>query len=171
MTRTTGSHSIHVTLDMPDYESVRNLDKRQWILNLGQEGQKAEHWLWSPSGKVGGTAYVDIQFGGWSWGNQITAFNWEPATTHWRISAAKSLTTTYNTATGNYNLYMNQKHVAWTDTPNFEINSNTLTVAMLPKSYLAGDEPWHRHQVPFSGCVHSVELWHAELSAENVWAL
>ena len=86
-------------------------------------------------------------------------------------SVPPSLITTYNTATGNYNLYMNQKHVAWTDTPNFEMNSNTLTVAMLPKSYLAGNEPWHKNQVPFSGCVRSVELWHAELSAENVWAL
>ena len=125
MPRTMASHSIHVVLSMPAHESN---NKRQWILNLGQEGQKAEHWLWSPTGHTHG----DIQFGGWSWGNQILkSFNGESATKQ-RITEAKSLTTTYNVATGTYRLYMNQKLVASTNTPNFELSTNTLNEAMLP---------------------------------------
>jgi hypothetical protein len=162
MPRTIASHSIHVVLSMPAHESVAGNNKRQWILNLGQEGQKAEHWLWSPTGQFGSSTHGDIQFGGWSWGNQITSFNGESATKQ-RITEAKSLTTTYNAATGTYRLYMNQKLVASTNTPNFQLSTNTLNVAMLPKSFTPGGA-----EVAFTGCVHSVELWHTELSAEDV---
>jgi len=154
----TGSHSVHMELTMPAYDDVDDEDVRQWILNVGQEGSKAQHWLWSPTGQFGTSKHGDIQFGPWNQPGQIKDFFQKGAKE--LLAEASSLTTTYNADTGAYNLYMNKVLVAGTNVQRstFQFTSNQLLVALKPRQF-------GRHEVNFKGCVHAVEIWSRELPA------
>ena len=55
-------HTVIASLQFPTDVECQSIAGRQWILNIGQGGTGAHHWLWAPAG---------IQFGVWC-GAQIS---------------------------------------------------------------------------------------------------
>merc|ERR1711951_63841 len=99
------AHTIHVELDMPaSFEGAR-----QWILNLGQEGKGANHWIWNERRDEG------VQFGRWgSKSDQVRDAH---------INSCKFLTTTYGD--GELNVYCNGVLIA-SKPASFNIKSSKL---------------------------------------------
>merc|ERR1719499_1134937 len=132
------AHTIHVKLDMPEFSAPR-----QWILNLGQEGTGANHWIWSGA---------RIQFGPWN-GRQISQVDINPCT---------DLTTTFdgeNTLT----LYCNGEFLGQVENSNLNIRNSNLAVA--------GNQGYEVPRGNFRGCVHYVEVWDYDLSSTEVASL
>ena len=80
--------SSHSTIMKIDWTDATYSGSREWLLNLGQTGTGAEHWLWS-----GGS---DIQIGvynGGDEGNQIDSYD---------ISSCTYLATTYDSSSYEY---------------------------------------------------------------------
>jgi len=138
-----GSHSVVMALDFTD--SKENAHKRQWILNIGQQGTGAEHWLWHPAS--GG-----IQMGMWN-GPQISGVD---------ISKAKhTLATVYDASSKTYSLYVDGK-LAKT-IRNFTLNIKNSVLS-------AGDKQGYHNEANFNGCVSGVDLYYSALTAEQVHA-
>merc|ERR1719204_468946 len=134
-----GAHSIHVKLNMPaEYSSPR-----QWILNFGQEGTGANHWIWQGS---------FIQFGTWN-GQQIRDVD---------ITQCTSLTTTFD-GESTLKLYCNGELVDHIDNSSFNINSSQI--------HIGGNQRFEAPSGNFKGCIHEVELWPSELRADQVASL
>jgi len=134
-----GAHTIHVKLDMPaEYSSPR-----QWILNFGQEGTGANHWIWQGS---------FIQFGTWN-GQQIRDVD---------ITQCTSLTTTFD-GESTLKLYCNGELVDHIDNSSFNINSSQI--------HIGGNQRFEAPSGDFKGCIHEVELWPSELRADQVASL
>jgi len=133
------AHTIHVELDMPvSFEGAR-----QWILNLGQEGKGANHWIWNERGDDG------VQFGRWgSKSSQVRDAH---------INSCKFLTTTYGD--GELNVYCNGVLIA-SKPASFNIKSSKLAVA--------SNERYESGKGDFKGCVTEVKVWNRELTALEV---
>jgi len=132
------AHTIHVKLDIPEYS-----DPRQFILNLGQEGTGANHWIWRGE---------TIQFGTFN-GPQIQEVD---------INSCTDLTTTFD---GNHTLtlYCNGKFLGQIENSNLDIQNSILAVA--------GNQRYEVPRGNFGGCVHSVEVWDYDLSSRDVASL
>jgi len=105
-------HTIHTRLYFPDAEPA----DRQWILNLGQAGNGAEHWLWHDN--------KHIQFGVWG----VIAIN------DAEITQCTYLSTTYSGTT--LKLYCDGIFIAERDMK-FRIKSSSLNIG---KGGYAGQE-------------------------------
>jgi len=167
-----GSHTINIDLTMPDYEMAASAgDVRQWILNLGQAGAGAQHWLWTPTGQHGASRHGGIQFGAWN-GAQIQTFDathdedFDPESTKEIIAEASSLTTVFDAGTGTYQLFMDHIKVAERNVgaTAFSIKDPGIYVGVFPASP-SGPE------VDFSGCIKRVEVWAHALSESEVASL
>merc|ERR1711988_870347 len=99
----TSAHSIFMSLSMASYSG-----SREWLLNFGQSGSYAEHWLWNGDSS--------IQFGEWN-GNQISSAD---------ITSATTLATTYDGST--YSLYIDGVLSSSISTSNFAISDNEIDV-------------------------------------------
>jgi len=132
------AHTIHVKLDIPEYS-----DPRQFILNLGQEGTGANHWIWRGE---------TVQFGTFN-GPQIQEVD---------INSCTDLTTTFD---GNHTLtlYCNGKFLGQIENSNLDIQNSILAVA--------GNQRYEVPRGNFGGCVHSVEVWDYDLSSRDVASL
>jgi len=137
------SHSVVMALDFTD--SKENAHKRQWILNIGQQGTGAEHWLWHPAS--GG-----IQMGMWN-GPQIGGVD---------ISKAKhTLATVYDASSKTYSLYIDGKLAKTRGDFTLNIKNSVLS---------AGDKQGYHNEANFNGCVSGVDLYYSALTAEQVHA-
>jgi len=144
-----GPHSIHATVTMPTTMPTANV--RQWILNLGQFGAGADHWLWSTTNVHN---HGDLQFGRWN-GGQVKGV--KEGNTHDKMSKAKSLTTTWDGKT--YSLYLDGKlENKAAVVPALNIDVNNLRVGLQPPG-------WSGKETAFSGCVTKVEVWDKALTA------
>lgn len=131
------AHTIHIEVVMP----ADHVGARQWILNLGQEGNGAHHWLWNSND--------EIQFGVWDSNRQITGKD---------IRSCSSLTTTYGD--GELKLYCNGNLIGSLDCGQdcfFNINESKLAIAVA--SY---------QEQNFKGCVKKVKVWNRKLSGNEV---
>jgi len=148
-------HTVMMTMRLPPLNEDKG--KRQWIMNIGQDGPGAHHWLWSPESK-------GIQFGVWGGAGyeayQITDGNFLTA----QGSALQVITTTWDGKV--YTLYVNgRKAEAKTlnigsgtgDYSGFNIQSGHVTVA-------AG----HIGEDAFKGAVTEVKAWRQVLSPDEV---
>jgi len=147
-----GAHTIRAVVTMPKVMPTAN--QRQWILNLGQNGAGANHWLWSPTNVH---KHGDLQFGRWN-GGQIKGVS--EGVTHDQMMKAASLTTTYDGKT--YSLYIDGKlsNTEVLQTP-LDIQNNILRVGLQPPG-------WGGKEVGFSGCVTKVEVWDSALTSDEV---
>ena len=137
------SHSVVMALDFTD--SKENDHKRQWILNIGQQGTGAEHWLWHPAS--GG-----IQMGMWN-GPQIGGVD---------ISKAKhTLATVYDATSKTYSLYVDGKLAKTRGDFTLNIKNSVLS---------AGDKQGYSNEANFNGCVSGVDLYYRALTAEQMHA-
>ena len=75
----------HSTVMKIDWTGATYSGSREWLLNLGNPGGGAEHWLWN-----GGNS---IQFGMWNGAPQIYSLD---------IQSCQSLATTYDASSGQY---------------------------------------------------------------------
>merc|ERR1719384_1691356 len=123
-----------MTLDVP---SSAQFSVRQWLLNVGQEGRGAHHWIWNRNDF--------IQFGTWggaaAGGRQIGQ---APMTT------AKSLATVWDGTT--YELYLNGQSVAkFENVANMFKMTDTL-IAIGGNRHFESGGAWN-----FQGCIHGVD--------------
>lgn len=143
-------------------------DLRQWILNIGQEGFGAHHWLWSASGVEYQNNRGELQFGCWL-GQQIRAVGDTESTVDTMLQAS-SLTTVYNVDTKQYTLYVDGEYYASaSETIDFHFPSSSnlqLLIGTLPSVYLGNPT-----QSRFLGCVHKVDIWNSALTKDEVEAL
>jgi len=148
-------HTILVKLRLPDARKflTGSAMGRQWILNVGQDGQGAHHWLYDP--KSGG-----VQFGVWS-GQQITDGGLLTA----QGNALQVIATVWNGET--YTLYVNGRKAKKLEPPpgsadksdrrQFHIQSERFTLS-LP----------HIGEQAFAGHIAEAKLWKQALSADQV---
>jgi hypothetical protein len=130
------SHTLFVkcTLSNPDPPS------REWILNLGQVGQYAHHWLYNPL--QGGDGY--IQFGAWS-GVYATRKLIQGA------GAEASILSTYNAQSGVYKLFVNGRLHQQLEGAKFDFQTPVLRLGYCIER-------------DFSGKLQEVQLWNGALS-------
>merc|ERR1719204_1264036 len=132
------AHTIHIKLEMPEYS-----DPRQWILNLGQEGTGANHWIWRDE---------SVQFGSWN-GAQIRKVD---------INSCTDLTTTFD-GKNTLMLYCDSTFLGQIENSNLHIRNSKLAVA--------GNKLYEVPRGNFGGCIHHVEVWDYDLSAVQVASL
>lgn len=149
-----GAHTLRATVTMPSAKQTANA--RQWILNLGQNGAGANHWLWSPTNVH---KHGDLQFGRWN-GHQVKGVS--EGVTHDQMMKAASLTTTFDGKT--YNFYIDGKLKQTTAiNPPLNIKTNNLRVGRQPRGWEK-----NKKEVDFSGCVTKVEVWDSALTANEL---
>jgi len=135
-----GSHTIVMSLEFLP-EATSN-PKRQWIFNIGQGGQWADHWLYNP------TKSKKIQFGAWS-GGQVQAGS---------INPSQTLATTYDEGTKTYSVYVDGVLIG-SETTDMNIQNGHMCVG---KNCHVGGES------DFSGCVRGVDVYRTALTADDV---
>merc|ERR1712129_563636 len=139
-----GSHSVVMALDFTD--SKENAHKRQWILNIGQQGTGAEHWLWHPASGA-------IQFGVWN-GPQISGVD---------VSRANhTLATVYDAPSKTYALFIDGKLAKPRSNVTFNIETSVLA---------AGDKQNFHSDANFNGCISGVDVYSYALTATQVQAV
>jgi len=139
-----GSHTVVMSLEMGARAlSARN---RQWMFNLGQEGQFADHWLFNAH-----HSSASIQFGAWS-GAQIGRAD---------ISTAHTLVTTYDSSTKDYTLYINGALSQKRSSMHMDIKNGQMLIGMLNG---------HGADIDFQGCVDSVDVYRHAMTASQVKA-
>jgi hypothetical protein len=136
----TGSHSVVMAVEFNDATTAAA--RRQWILNIGQDGTGAEHWLYNAHAGIN-----RIQFGAWN-GHQIGEAE---------IHSAQTLATTYDGTSKTYSLYVDG-NLADTKTVHLDIKSGKM---------LVGDSQ-HGNDLDFQGCVRGVDVYRQVLSSEQV---
>jgi len=143
--KTLGSETHSVVMGVHFSGSKENTKTRQWILNIGQQGTGAEHWLWVP-------ATGSIQFGVWN-NAQIRGVN---------ISKAENtLATVYDAARKTYSLYVDGELAKTIDDVTLNIKTSTLS---------AGDKQGYHSNANFNGCIFGVDIYYTALTAEQVHA-
>jgi len=129
-------HTIQVRLTFP--QSISN--RRQWILNLGQNSPGAHHWTWRPSNNA-------IQFGAWS-GHQINGVD---------ITQCTDLSTTFSGSVLKLycnGVFMRERAVA------FSITDSNIAIGNIGSQFV--------HEDPFAGCISEVKVWSHEKSADQI---
>merc|ERR1719360_271537 len=121
------------------FELDATFDGRQWLLNIGQRGPGAEHWLWRNEDLV--------QIGAWS-GHQIQRAD---------ISNSISLVTVYDGKT--LSLYLDGELRA-SQTMTLNIEQNNMDIGVKAKEEAFGEA--------FSGCIGGVDLYREALSQQQI---
>jgi len=138
------SHSVVMALDFTD--SKANAHQRQWILNIGQQGTGAEHWLYTPASGA-------IQFGVWN-GPQISGVD---------VSRANhTLATVYDAPSKTYALFIDGKLAKTRSNVTFNIETSVLA---------AGDKQNFHSDANFNGCISGVDVYSYALTATQVQAV
>ena len=136
---------------------------RLWLLNVGQPGTKAQHWLWhtatagSHAGHAAGSA--KIQVGIWNGaqiqGNGISAL---------KVQEAEVIATTYDAETKIQEFYIDGELVASKDfssSPNqFDLQTNAVK--------LGKKVGYFRNDLDFVGCVKSAFMFRRTLSSTEI---
>jgi len=137
-----GPHTVVMALRI----DAGNTPARQWIMNIGQTGIGAEHWIYNKH-----TGMDNIQFGAWATnaGNQLTKGS---------ISRANTLATTYNDVTKEYKLYIDGTQAATKQNVVFNIQSPDMKLG----TFVDGSE--------FVGCVKGVNVYRKVLTDSEVAA-
>lgn len=137
------SHSVVVALRFN--EDAADAGKRQWLLNIGQHGSGAEHWLHNAHHHE-----HSIQFGAWN-GRQIGKAD---------ITKAKIISTTYDQGSKQYKLYLDGK-LSQMKKVHLNIKSQQM---------LVGDKGNYKSDLNFQGCVQGVDVYRKVLQPEEVEA-
>jgi uncharacterized protein YegL len=126
----TGSfdHSIMMDITLPLYNSK----KREWILNYGQSGSGAHHWLYNPDSS--------IQFGSWN-GHQVH----DPIYTQSKIN----ILTTYDASKALYIMYINDTLHGEIDKCHINLSKDCFRIGTKSIS----------NENDFSGIIHRVQFW------------
>jgi len=133
-----GAHTVIMNLAFKNAA----YNKRQWVLNLGQAGTGANHWLWNNDAR--------IQFGPWNGGrSQIKQGD---------ISKAKTLATVFDGA--KYSLYIDGNLV--------ETRDASRTLSITSGAMAVGTDTAYRHEDPFAGCIYGVNIYRKALTAIQV---
>lgn len=125
--------------------SASQADKRQWILNLGQDGHGAEHWLYNARDRK-----EKIQFGEWN-GDQLREVD---------IFGARTIATTYDEASKVYALYLDGKFIL----------SKALHLDIYANHMHMGDRGVETSDINLRGCVEGVDVYRKVLHPVQVKA-
>jgi len=134
---------------------------RQWLLNVGQTGTKAQHWLWHTAHAAGS---AKIQIGIWNGaqidGNGISAL---------KVQEAEVIATTYDAETKIQEFYIDGELVASKDfssSPNqFDLQTTAVSLGKLPAPLAALEV---NIDIDFKGCVKSAFMFRRTLSSTEI---
>jgi len=142
-----GSNSHSTVMSLEFHPESSNATKRQWILNIGQSGAGAEHWLWNAH-----AGENRVQFGRWN-GGQIGVAE---------INNAKVIATTYDSSTLTYKLYVDgalKAERTQSEDQRLDIKNGDLKIGL--KGY-------NNNEIGFEGCGYGVDIYRRVLTAEQI---
>merc|ERR1712238_168598 len=143
---TLGSKSHTVVMALKFGHAATNPSTRQWLLNIGQTGKNAEHWLYTP-----GTG--SIQFGAWGHADMQVG--------HVDISQAQTLATVYDEEKRTYALYVDGEFKKEVDGVLLDIQSSSMAV---------GEKSAYTSNANFDGCSSGINIYLSPLTPEQVRA-
>ena len=134
--------SSHSTIMKVDWTDTTYSGSREWILNLGQGGTGAEHWLWNGDS--------DIQFGVWN-GDQISTAD---------VSTCTYLATTYDSSSALYALYCDGElvdEITMSGDNEMDITSDRVLIG---EGFSSSQE--------FEGCIEQVLIYREALTQHEI---
>jgi len=140
------SHTIVMSLQIHSQGAATS---RQWILNIGQNGTSAEHWLWNAHEGID-----KVQFGVWN-GGEIGQIRFAD------LSGARTMATTFDGCTGAYKLYVDGCLVAFKESVSLDIRSGHMAIGQVTK-------PFEGRDSDFLGCVQGVDVYRKAMTADEV---
>lgn len=133
-------HSFYMRVELPEEEPYR----REWLLNYGQVGTGAHHWLYNPRNEV--PNHGEVQFGGW---NGVQVKDGISETT-------RCIVVTYEGRTCKYKMYVD----GWK-------HDEVITELNIKESRLVVGEGMYGREANFSGNIEEVRYWDKRLSEKE----